>query len=167
MEAKWLVLLIMAIMLALANGQESVKSLFENLFAKRNTPGAHAVGFWDYHSFITAAAQYQPHGFGTTGGKLQSMKEVAALLGHVGSKTSCGYGVATGGPLAWGLCYKEMRPRQIELQLWRNWIGSEGGLVEPPRILGKQCNLGFPGCNLEVDDPSQEASAFSPRRFRW
>ncbi|KAK8634977.1 hypothetical protein V6N13_022855 [Hibiscus sabdariffa] len=57
---------------------------FENLFAKRNVPEAHAVGFWDYHSFITAAAQYQPHGFGTTGDKLQNMKEVAAFLGHVG-----------------------------------------------------------------------------------
>ncbi|RZS14408.1 hypothetical protein BHM03_00046084 [Ensete ventricosum] len=64
---------------------------FENLFSKRNTPVALAVGFWDYHSFITAAAVYQPLGFGTTGG----------------------YGVATGGPLAWGLCYKrEMSPSQ-------------------------------------------------------
>ncbi|KAK9268397.1 hypothetical protein L1049_000146 [Liquidambar formosana] len=86
---------------------------FENLFSKRNSPVAHAVGFWDYHSFITAAALYQPLGFGTTGGKLMQMKEVAAFLGHVGSKTSCGYGVATGGPLAWGLCYnKEMSPSQ-------------------------------------------------------
>ncbi|KAI4303151.1 hypothetical protein MLD38_038816 [Melastoma candidum] len=84
---------------------------FENLFSKRNSPVAHATGFWDYHSFITAAAEYQPKGFGTTGGKLTGMKEVAAFLGHVGSKTSCGYGVATGGPLAWGLCYnKEMSP---------------------------------------------------------
>ncbi|KAB2625212.1 chitinase-like protein 2 [Pyrus ussuriensis x Pyrus communis] len=87
---------------------------FEDLFSKRNSPVAHAVGFWDYHSFITAAADYQPHGFGTTGGKLQGMKEVAAFLGHVGSKTTCGYGVATGGPLAWGLCYnKEMSPSQL------------------------------------------------------
>ncbi|KAL0366657.1 UNVERIFIED_CONTAM: Chitinase-like protein 1 [Sesamum radiatum] len=86
---------------------------FENLFAKRNTPVAHAVGFWDYKSFITAAATYQPLGFGTTGGKLTQMKEVAAFLGHVGAKTTCGYGVATGGPLAWGLCYnKEMSPSQ-------------------------------------------------------
>ncbi|XP_015899990.3 chitinase-like protein 2 [Ziziphus jujuba] len=86
---------------------------FENLFAKRNSPVAHATGFWDYHSFITAAADYQPLGFGTTGGKLSGMKEVAAFLGHVGSKTSCGYGVATGGPLAWGLCYnKELSPSQ-------------------------------------------------------
>nr|POE57435.1 chitinase-like protein 2 [Quercus suber]POF08224.1 chitinase-like protein 2 [Quercus suber] len=87
---------------------------FENLFAKRNTPVAHAVGFWDYHSFITAAAEHQPDGFGTTGGKKTGMKEVAAFLGHVGSKTSCGYGVATGGPLAWGLCYnKELSPDSL------------------------------------------------------
>ncbi|KAH6778403.1 Chitinase family protein [Perilla frutescens var. hirtella] len=86
---------------------------FEDLFAKRNTPVAHAVGFWDYKSFITAAALYQPHGFGTTGGSETQMKEVAAFLGHVGAKTSCGYGVATGGPEAWGLCYnKEMSPSQ-------------------------------------------------------
>ncbi|KAA0049535.1 chitinase-like protein 2 [Cucumis melo var. makuwa] len=87
---------------------------FENLFSKRNSPVAHAVGFWDYRSFITAAALFQPHGFGTTGGKLMGMKEIAAFLGHVGSKTSCGYGVATGGPLAWGLCYnKELSPDKL------------------------------------------------------
>ncbi|KAH7521470.1 hypothetical protein FEM48_Zijuj07G0037100 [Ziziphus jujuba var. spinosa] len=86
---------------------------FENLFSKRNSPVAHAVGFWDYQSFIIASAIYQPLGFGTTGGKLMQMKEVAAFLAHVGAKTSCGYGVATGGPLAWGLCYnKEMSPSQ-------------------------------------------------------
>lgn len=62
---------------------------FEDLFAKRNTPTAHAVGFWDYQSFITAAALYEPLGFGTTGGRLMQMKEIAAFLGHVGSKTSC------------------------------------------------------------------------------
>jgi hypothetical protein len=86
---------------------------FENLFSKRNAPVAHAVGFWDYQSFILAAAEYEPLGFGTTGGKKMAMKEVAAFLGHVGSKTSCGYGVATGGPLAYGLCYShEMSPSQ-------------------------------------------------------
>lgn len=86
---------------------------FENLFSKRNDPVAKAVGFWDYRSFITASAVYQPLGFGTTGGKLMQMKEVAAFLAHVGCKTSCGYGVATGGPLAWGLCYnRELSPDQ-------------------------------------------------------
>lgn len=62
---------------------------FENLFSKRNSPVAHAAGFWDYKSFITAAAVYQPLGFGTTGNKTSQMKEVAAFLGHVGAKTSC------------------------------------------------------------------------------
>ncbi|CAA0839377.1 Chitinase-like protein 1 [Striga hermonthica] len=86
---------------------------FEDLFSKRNSPVAKAVGFWDYRSFIVASSIYQPLGFGTTGGKLMQMKEVAAFLAHVGCKTSCGYGVATGGPLAWGLCYnREMSPSQ-------------------------------------------------------
>ncbi|XP_074591962.1 chitinase-like protein 1 [Curcuma longa] len=86
---------------------------FENLFSKRNAPVSHAVGFWDYQSFIAAAALFEPLGFGTTGDKFTKMREVSAFLGHVGSKTSCGYGVATGGPLAWGLCYNhEMSPSQ-------------------------------------------------------
>lgn len=62
---------------------------FENLFSKRNSPVAHAVGFWDYQSFILAAALYEPLGFGTTGGKVMQMKEISAFLGHVGAKTSC------------------------------------------------------------------------------
>ncbi|ERN11480.1 hypothetical protein AMTR_s00022p00097040 [Amborella trichopoda] len=61
---------------------------FENLFSKRNAPVAHAVGFWDYKSFILASTQYQPLGFGTSGGKKMQMKEVSAFLSHVGSKTS-------------------------------------------------------------------------------
>lgn len=62
---------------------------FEELFSNRNAPVAHAVGFWDYKSFILAASLFQPQGFCTTGGKLMQMKELAAFLGHVGSKTSC------------------------------------------------------------------------------
>ncbi|KAJ0549100.1 putative glycoside hydrolase, family 19, catalytic, Lysozyme-like domain superfamily [Helianthus annuus] len=64
---------------------------FENLFSKRNTPIAHAVGFWDFKSFITASAIYQPLGFGTTGNKTTQMLEVAAFLAHVGSQTSCSF----------------------------------------------------------------------------
>jgi len=62
---------------------------FENLFAKRNTPVAHAVGFWDYQAFIIAAALFEPQGFCTTGGKQMQMMELCAFLGHVGAKTSC------------------------------------------------------------------------------
>lgn len=62
---------------------------FENLFSKRNSPVAHALGFWDYHSFITASDEYQPYGFGTTDGNFLGLKEVAAFLAHVGTKTSC------------------------------------------------------------------------------
>ncbi|CAH1452852.1 unnamed protein product [Lactuca virosa] len=69
--------------------------------------------FWDFKSFIIASTIYQPLGFGTTGNKTTQMKEIAAFLAHIGSQTSCGYGVATGGPTAWGLCYnREMSPNQ-------------------------------------------------------
>jgi len=87
---------------------------FEELFSKRNSPVAHAVGFWDYYSFINAAAQFEGIGFGTTGGQLMQQKELAAFFGHVAAETSCGYSVAVGGPYAWGLCYKEeMSPDQL------------------------------------------------------
>ncbi|XP_074271203.1 chitinase-like protein 1 [Silene latifolia] len=86
---------------------------FEDLYKYRNWPTAHAVGFWDYQAFIVASAGYQHLGFGTTGGNLMSMLEVAAFLGHVGAKTSCGYNVVEGGPSAWGLCYnRELSPSQ-------------------------------------------------------
>ncbi|CAM8913090.1 unnamed protein product [Rhodiola kirilowii] len=66
-------------------------------FREEELAGGARGWIWDYHSFITAAAVYQPLGFGTTGNKTTQMMEVAAFLGHVGSKTSCGYGVATEG----------------------------------------------------------------------
>ncbi|KAI4973765.1 hypothetical protein ZWY2020_041546 [Hordeum vulgare] len=62
---------------------------FENLFAKRNFPVAKAVGFWDYHAFITAASLFENQGFYTTGGIDMQMMELCAFLGHVGAKTSC------------------------------------------------------------------------------
>jgi hypothetical protein len=63
---------------------------FEALFPNRNDLNlAHATGFWDYRSFISAAALFEPRSFGTTGGKQMGMMEVAAFLGHVGDKTSC------------------------------------------------------------------------------
>ena len=66
---------------------------FENMFLNRNSLEAHAKGFWDYHSFITASAEYEPYGFGTTylNSNFFGTKEVAAFLAHAGTKTSCEY----------------------------------------------------------------------------
>ena len=61
-------------------------------------PSSWSKEFWNYTSFITAAAQYQPSGFGTTykdGGKVSLGKmEVAALLAHIGSKVTCEFRVS-------------------------------------------------------------------------
>ena len=66
---------------------------FENMFLNWNSLEAHAKGFWDYHSFITASAEYEPYGFGTTylNSNFFGTKEVAAFLAHAGTKTSCEY----------------------------------------------------------------------------
>ncbi|XP_051220742.1 uncharacterized protein [Lolium perenne] len=85
---------------------------FEEFFPRRNDSIAHAGGFWSYQAFIAAAAQFEPRGFGTTGGEETGIKEVAAFLGHVGARTSCGKFYPN--PLAWGLCYnREMSPEQM------------------------------------------------------
>ena len=61
-------------------------------------PSSWSKEFWNYTSFITAAAQYEPYGFGTTykdGGKVSLGKmEVAALLAHIGSKATCEFRVS-------------------------------------------------------------------------
>ena len=66
---------------------------FENIFSKRNSLEAHAKGFWDYQSFITASAHYQPYGFGTTymNQKFVGTKEVAAFLAHIGTNFNLGF----------------------------------------------------------------------------
>ena len=63
---------------------------FEKMFSNRNSLEAHAKGFWDYHSFITASAHFQLYGFGTTyiNWNFMGTKEIAAFLAHVGTKTS-------------------------------------------------------------------------------
>ena len=80
-------------------------SQFENIFSKRNSLEAHAVSFWNYQSFVTASAQYQPYGFGTTYWKLMGMKEVAAFLAHVASKTSCEFRVSVLWSLIWAFVF--------------------------------------------------------------
>lgn len=46
-----------------------------------------------------------------------------------------------------------------ELQLWRDRTSPEGESAGPPRVHRAKCHIGLPGCNLEVDDPGEEAPA--------
>lgn len=87
---------------------------FDALFPERDQAVAHAVGFWDYHSFIVAASVFEPLGFGTTGGTTVQKMELAAFFAHVAHETTCGWSMAPKGPFAWGLCYKEeLSPDQL------------------------------------------------------
>ncbi|KAG2726941.1 hypothetical protein I3760_01G137000 [Carya illinoinensis] len=151
MEAKWSVVLTMALMLVLVNGDESsVKPVVKIVKGQRvcqrpwecSRFSTRCFGFWDYRSFITASADYQPDGFGTTGGKQTGMKEVAAFLGHVGSKTSCGYGVATGGPLAWGLCYNK-EPLLMNYNYGKTGEALKVDLLNHPEYIEQNATLAF------------------------
>ncbi|KAJ6689786.1 hypothetical protein OIU85_006126 [Salix viminalis] len=62
METKWCIPVTMVLLVV-------VTCKFENLFSKRNTPVVHAAGFWDFHSFISAAAAN--YNYGKTGEALQ------------------------------------------------------------------------------------------------
>ncbi|XP_075659666.1 chitinase-like protein 1 [Castanea sativa] len=83
---------------------------FEKMFSNHDSleVESHAnMAFWDYQSFITASAYFQPYGFGTTyiNRKFTGTKEVAAFLAHVATKTSCVYNVTTKEPSASSLCH--------------------------------------------------------------
>ena len=62
----------------------------------KNKPSSWSKEFWNYTSFITAAAQYQAYGFGTTykDGVSLGQMEIAALLAHIGSKVTCEFRVS-------------------------------------------------------------------------
>ena len=67
-------------------------------FSTHSKPSPWSIKFWSYKSFTTAAAKYEPYGFGTTykdGGQVfLGNMEVAALLAHVGSKVTCEFRVS-------------------------------------------------------------------------
>lgn len=104
---------------------------FEDLFSKRNSPVAKAVGFWDYKSFITATALFQHLGFGTTGGKVMQMKEIAAFLGHVGAKTSCKREHSLLFNLGFGFCLvaEKIFRKEERNEIWESGSSLEFGLV--------------------------------------
>ncbi|VAI19161.1 unnamed protein product [Triticum turgidum subsp. durum] len=135
---------------------------FENLFAKRNFPVAKAVGFWDYQAFITAASLFENQGFCTTGG--------------IDMQMMGGYGVATGGPTAWGLCYNhEMSPDQGYCDdSYTQWPCVKGAEYYGRGAIPVYCNYGAAGDGLKVDllhHPElleQNATlAFAAAMWRW
>ena len=68
------------------------------VFSTHYKPSPWSIKFWSYKSFTTAAAKYEPYGFGTTykdrGQVFLGNMEVAALLAHVGSKVTCEFRVS-------------------------------------------------------------------------
>ncbi|PNT21336.2 hypothetical protein POPTR_009G141800v4 [Populus trichocarpa] len=79
------------------------KSTFDALLKFRNDPRCHAVGFYTYDAFISAAKEFPD--FGNTGDDLMRKREIAAFLGQTSHETTGGWPDAPCGPYAWGYCY--------------------------------------------------------------
>lgn len=62
------------------------RELFDKMLKYRNDPRCHAVGFYTYDAFITAAAYFP--GFGTTGDTATRQREIAAFLGQTSHETT-------------------------------------------------------------------------------
>jgi chitinase len=62
------------------------KSTFDALLKFRNDPRCHAVGFYTYDAFISAAKEFPD--FGNTGDDLMRKREIAAFLGQTSHETT-------------------------------------------------------------------------------
>jgi hypothetical protein len=87
---------------------------FYAFFPHINSQIAHAQGFYDYESFVTAAGMFEKQGFGLVGGSETQIQEISAFLAHAAHETTCGWSGSVDGPYAWGLCYnQELSPSSI------------------------------------------------------
>jgi len=62
------------------------ESMFDDMLKYRNDPQCHAVGFYTYDAFISAAKEFPD--FGNTGDDLMRKREIAAFLGQTSHETT-------------------------------------------------------------------------------
>jgi chitinase len=60
--------------------------MFDDMLKYRNDPQCHAVGFYTYDAFISAAKEFPD--FGNTGDDLMRKREIAAFLGQTSHETT-------------------------------------------------------------------------------
>jgi hypothetical protein len=65
------------------------EDLYNQFFPHMNDPIAHAQGFYDYQSLVTAANMFAKQGFGLVGGSNVQKQEIAAFLAHAAHDTTC------------------------------------------------------------------------------
>ncbi|PON82708.1 Glycoside hydrolase [Trema orientale] len=89
------------------------EALFEEMLPYRNDNRCHAVGFYTYDGFITAARRFPD--FGRTGSLESRKRELAAFFGQTSHETTGGGGWdAPDGADHWGYCYvREAQPQSI------------------------------------------------------
>ncbi|XP_050226916.1 endochitinase-like [Mercurialis annua] len=84
--------------------------IFDQLLKYRNDGRCHAIGFYSYNAFISAANSFG--GFGTSGDLNTRKRELAAFLAQTSHETSGGWAEAPDGAYAWGYCFVRENNRQ-------------------------------------------------------
>ena len=85
------------------------EDVYRSFFLHKDDAACPARGFYNYTSFLRAAAAFP--GFGGDGDAATRKREVAAFLAQISHETTGGWATAPDGPFAWGLCFKEeIRP---------------------------------------------------------
>ena len=78
---------------------------YGDIFKHKDDTACPAHGFYNYTSFLLAAARFPE--FGGDGDAATRKREVAAFLAQISHETTGGWPTAPDGPYAWGLCFKE------------------------------------------------------------
>lgn len=81
------------------------EKVFESFFLHKDDAACPARGFYNYTSFLRAAARFPR--FAAAGDLATRKREAAAFLAQISHETTGGWDAAPDGPYAWGLCFKE------------------------------------------------------------
>ncbi|KAF3336905.1 basic endochitinase-like protein [Carex littledalei] len=85
------------------------EKLYNSLFLHKDDAACPAKGFYNYSSFIQATKCFPQ--FGNTGDMTTRKREIAAFFAQISHETTGGWATAPDGPYAWGLCFKEEKPK--------------------------------------------------------
>uniref|UniRef100_A0A162B5J9 Glycoside hydrolase family 19 catalytic domain-containing protein n=1 Tax=Daucus carota subsp. sativus TaxID=79200 RepID=A0A162B5J9_DAUCS len=85
------------------------QDLYNSIFLHKDDSACPAKDFYPYSAFIEATERFPR--FGSCGSLATRKREIAAFLAQISHETTGGWATAPDGPYAWGLCFKEEKPK--------------------------------------------------------
>jgi hypothetical protein len=128
------------------------EKLYGDMFKHKDDPACPAHGFYNYTSFLRAAARFPA--FGGDGDAATRKREVAAFLAQISHETTGGWATAPDGPYAWGpLLQGGDQPAQQLLRRQQHAVAVRRRQVVPrpgphPAVVELQLRAGGAGAGL-------------------